>query len=347
MVTAIGPVSNTGGRRRLRVPWIGQSLAPCSREVCRQAGTIKCDVVTGETVMRRKVLGFSAHIGAAARIAPVLLPVLTGSALALDEGKDEKENLRACERRVCDIFLKKSLKGDDLKCGLVKTWAKSSIKSGVETGKISWTSGDARCEMELNLSRPELVAAMTAPGHRFNFPEHTIKCAIEEDKHVRNIRVVLAPEVEFKAGVATSGKVHVKKVDAPFLMKTGIWTAATMIDKFGLFEKKLMAELNKLVQKRCPEQYGKQEEVAKKPAPVKSVAKKTEGAKPAEGEKKEAQAEPQKAAAKPEAKGGARAETRKTETVPSAKSEASHDAAVAAPAAKPDTSSERDAKKAE
>ena len=269
--------------------------------------------------MQKKVLGFSARLGAAARLAPMLLPALAGSALALDEGKDEKENLRACERRVCDIFLKKSLKGDDLKCGLVKTWAKSSIKNGVETGKISWTSGDARCEMDLNLSRPELVAAMTAPSHRFKFPEHTIKCAIEEDKHVRNIRVVLAPEVEFKAGVATAGKVHVKKVEAPFLMKTGIWTAATMIDKFGLFEKKLMAELNKLAQKRCPEQYGKPEVVAvKKPAPVKAAAKKTEEkTKPTEGEKKEAKAEP----AKVDAKGDTKADTKKTDSAPAARSE--------------------------
>ncbi len=260
--------------------------------------------------MRAKVPGISVRGIMAAGTG---LMLWSGSVAALEEGKNEKDNLRACERRVCDIFLKKSMQGDDLKCGLVKTWAKSSIKNGVETGKISWTNGDARCEMELNLSRPELVAAMTAPSHHFKFPEHTIKCAIEEDKNVRQIRVVLAPEVEFKGGVATSGKVRVKKVDAPFLMKTGIWTAATMIDKLGVFEKKLLTELNKLAQKRCPEHYGKPEVVAvKKAGSAKPATKKADGekAKPAEGEKKEAKAEegtktrePKSGEKKPAAKG--------------------------------------------
>lgn len=291
--------------------------------------------------MRKEKPGFSMRAIWAAGAALMLWP---GAAVALEEGKGEKDNLRACERRVCDIFLKKSIQGDDLKCGLVKTWAKSSIKSGVETGKISWSNGDARCEMELNLSRPELVAAMTAPSHRFRFPEHTIKCAIEEDKNVRHIRVVLAPEVEFKGGVATSGKVHVKKVDAPFLMKTGIWTAATMIDKLGVFEKKLMTEINKLAQKRCPEQYGKPEVVAaKKTLPMKkAAAKRSDSDKPqaAEGEKKEAKAE-----GKPEPK---TAEAPKGEAT---KPEPSQAGAMAAPAVKPAAKHEgakaEDSKKAE
>jgi hypothetical protein len=191
-----------------------------------------------------------------------------GPAVALEAGKDEKDNLRACERRVCDIMLKRSLKGDDVKCHIVKTWEKSTIKNGVEgKNKLSWSMGDARCEMDLSLSRGELVAAMSAPSHRFKFGEQTISCVIEQEKSLRNVRVVLAPEVEFDKGEAKRGKVHVKKVSAPFFIKTGIWTAATLIDTVGVFQRDLVKELNKLSRQRCPEQYGKPEGVAGKAAP--------------------------------------------------------------------------------
>lgn len=192
-------------------------------------------------------------------------------ALALEEGKDEKNILRACERQVCEIMLKKSPSGDDLKCTIEKTWAKSTIKNGVDK-KISWTAGDARCSMKLHLNRAQLVMAMTAPQHKFVFPPHLISCQIEEEKDVRNIRVLLAPEVEFKNGIATGGKVRVKKIDAPLLFKTGIWTAATLIDKVGMFQKELTKEINKLSQKRCPEVYGDKPVVAKKLLPGKRKA---------------------------------------------------------------------------
>lgn len=208
------------------------------------------------------------------RVVPLaLLAWVVGSlpALALVEGKEEKNILRACERQVCDIMLKKSPKGDDLNCTIEKTWAKSTIKNGVDK-KISWTAGDARCSMRLQLSRAELVTAMTAPQHKFVFPPHLISCQIEEDKDVRNIRVLLAPEVEFKNGIATGGKVRVKKIDAPFMFKTGIWTAATLIDKVGLFQKDLTKELNKLSQKRCPEVYGDKPVAEKKLLPGKRKA---------------------------------------------------------------------------
>lgn len=238
--------------------------------------------------------------GGLAVLAGLAVSSAVSPALALVEGKDEKEVLRACERQVCDIMLKKSLQGGDLQCTIVKTWAKSSIKNGVDR-KISWTSGDARCTMKLHLSRAELVTAMTAPQHKFVFPPHLISCAIEEEKDVRNIRVLLAPEVEFKDGIAIGGKVKVKKVDAPFLFKTSIWTAAAMIDKVGLFQKELLKELNKLSQKRCPEHYGQPEVAAKKPA-AKAAAKKS-----AAGDK------PQKTEAKTEAKSDAKPESVKAD----------------------------------
>lgn len=239
--------------------------------------------------MSRKVLDVLRRERRRLAVAATLAAVAAASApaSALVEGKDEKDNLRACERQLCEIFLKKSLKGDDLQCRIVKTWAKSTIKNGVDK-KISWTSGDARCEMDLHLSRAELVAAVSAPQHRFMFKPHLIRCAIEEDKDVKSIRVLLAPEVEFKNGIAVGGKVHVKKIDAPFLFKTGIWTAATLIDKVGLFQKELTKEINKLSQKRCPEVYGEKAVAAKKTGAAKrALAKKPAGEKHADTKDKD------------------------------------------------------------
>lgn len=263
---------------------------------------------------------------AAAWLAAMAAMAGMGPAAALEAGKDEKDNLRACERRVCDIMLKRSLKGDDVKCHIVKTWEKSTIKNGVEgKNKLSWSMGDAKCEMDLSLSRGELVAAMSAPSHRFKFGEQTITCVIEQEKSLRNVRVVLEPEVEFDKGEAKRGKVHVKKVSAPFFIKTGIWTAATLIDTVGVFQRDLVKELNKLSRQRCPEQYGKPEGVAGKSAPkaksagadakptqkpevpAKTAAPAGPAAAPTEPVKAEAAAATPQPAAKPEAHGAEKA----------------------------------------
>ncbi len=60
-----------------------------------------------------------------------------GSAAALDEKANEKELLKACEQRMCEIIVKKEAAGSDLKCELGKTWNKSKIKDGIEKKKIT------------------------------------------------------------------------------------------------------------------------------------------------------------------------------------------------------------------
>src|SRR5258708_39909988 len=91
--------------------------------------------------------------------------------------------------------------GEALKCSLTKTWAKATIKSA-ETQTSKWGFGDARCTVHLNMSRAELVAAVTAPEYKLKAPAHTVDCLVEEEGAAKPIKIILAPKIEFRNGRA-------------------------------------------------------------------------------------------------------------------------------------------------
>src|SRR5215468_6887013 len=94
-----------------------------------------------------------------ARGIAVLLAALlaTPAAIALDEQKGEEAAIQDCDKRLCAILLERNPQGGDLKCALTKTWARSKIKEA-DSNKVSWGFGDARCTVEINLSREKMVA---------------------------------------------------------------------------------------------------------------------------------------------------------------------------------------------
>ena len=99
---------------------------------------------------------------------------------ALEEQAGEKKALDACDRKLCTMLVEKNAAGEDLKCNLTKTWGKAAIKSA-ETQATKWGFGDARCTVQLNLSRAELVAALTAPDYKLKAAPHTVDCLIEDE----------------------------------------------------------------------------------------------------------------------------------------------------------------------
>ena len=82
------------------------------------------------------------------------------AALALDEKKDEKEKLKACEVTLCTLVTKKAPADGDFACHLSKTWAKDKIKEGSASGKVSWGFGDARCSVDVKLPRSAVIGVL-------------------------------------------------------------------------------------------------------------------------------------------------------------------------------------------
>lgn len=175
----------------------------------------------------------------------------TPAATALDEGRGEEAAIKACDKRLCSILLQKNPKGDDLKCSLTKTWARSKIKEA-DSHKLSWGFGDARCTVELNLGRATLVAVMTGERTTFHAPRHTANCVVEQDGKLEKVTAVLAPKIEFKDGKADKIWVRLKSVDGPASITLTVQTAAQLADTFGLFHRQMIRSVNRYIERHCP-----------------------------------------------------------------------------------------------
>ncbi|MBX9588700.1 MAG: hypothetical protein K2X43_05305 [Hyphomonadaceae bacterium] len=176
---------------------------------------------------------------------------LSASALALEEGKDEKSQLEACERDLCTILVKREA-GSDLQCSLQKTWAGSKIKQGVEEKKLTWSLGDVRCSIKLQVRRQDMLDALGKPQFELKLATHKVQCDVEREKEVVPISVALTPRVQFKDGKAAKVWLGIGEIQAPAVVKGAIWTAAQLEDTFGVVHSDLIKEINRFVYERCP-----------------------------------------------------------------------------------------------
>ena len=144
-----------------------------------------------------------------------------GTAAALEEKKDEKVRLKACELNLCTLVTRKAPETGDFACSLTKTWSKAKLKEGSSTGKIQWGFGDAQCAVDLKLPRATVVAALKNPEHTLQFDEHTVTCVIEGDKEPTKVTAKLSPKVQFKGGQAT--KVWINLKDVRVRLRTKHW----------------------------------------------------------------------------------------------------------------------------
>lgn len=179
--------------------------------------------------------------------------VLPGSALALDEKKDEKDKLKLCERRMCEAIVKKAPATGDVSCTLTKTWARRSLKeSSEESKKVDWTYGDARCSVDLKVPRALIVTALTAQTVKLELPQHRVDCEIERDKEIDRVHFMLGPKVRFENGQAKQVWINLKKVEGPTAIKAMATTLAKLEDSVGIFQSTLTKAINKFVTEKCP-----------------------------------------------------------------------------------------------
>jgi hypothetical protein len=176
---------------------------------------------------------------------------------ALDEAKDEKAQLEACQRDLCTLLVKREASGGNLQCALQKTWASKKIKAGVEEKKLSWSLGDMRCGVKLDASRQDMVDALAKPDYELKLAKHAVKCEVEREAEVLTVNVDLAPRIQFKGGKAVKAWLGIGEIQAPAVIKGAIWTAAKLEDTFGVVHGDLIKEINEFVYERCPKHLAK------------------------------------------------------------------------------------------
>jgi len=197
---------------------------------------------TSLPALRLAALGLAAMAGALS---------ITPAAMALEEERGEKAAIADCDKRLCAILLQKSPSGGDLRCALTKTWARSKIKEA-ESTKLSWGFGDARCSVDLTLSREKMIAVMDGGKGTYRVAPHTANCVVEQDGKLQKVTAVLAPKIVFRNGRADKIWINLKSVDGPSSITFTVQTAAQLADNLGLFHRKMIKGINRYIERHCP-----------------------------------------------------------------------------------------------
>ena len=175
---------------------------------------------------------------------------------AIETPKDEKAKLKACEKKICTIILKKEAGGEDLSCNVGRTWQKSKIVKGVKQKNISWTFGDAQCTVAVKMKRAAIIDALTKPSYDFELEPHTVKCQVEREEGVSDISLNLAPKMSFKNGKVEKTWLNVSDIKAPTIIKGAIWTVSQLEDNIGLFHGEMVDEINEFIHEKCAKRHG-------------------------------------------------------------------------------------------
>lgn len=191
------------------------------------------------------------HMQATVLVLGVACGSLTSPVFALEELKGEKNAISACERQLCGMLVTKDAKGPDLTCGLTKTWARKTIKDA-ETSQLSWGFGDARCTVNLNASRAQIVGAITAKEGKFRLPPQEIHCKVEEGSETKNVIIVVAPKIDFADGRANKIWVNLVSTHGPGSITSLVRFAIQLEDGLGLFHHALLKSVNGFIHKSCP-----------------------------------------------------------------------------------------------
>jgi hypothetical protein len=176
-------------------------------------------------------------------------------ALALGQGswadsEQEKKKLNQCAKDLCSIILSKNPKGPDLVCDITKTWDKDQLQKGADSKNIGWGLGSATCSAKFTIKRADIVTALTSPEAKFKPGRQSVACEVGEDRYP--ISATLSPELKFKNGAVSAASLRIEDIKGAVLIKGVVWTAAQLERHFGIFEKDLVREVNRFVQKECP-----------------------------------------------------------------------------------------------
>jgi hypothetical protein len=180
--------------------------------------------------------------------------VLAMPAHALEPDAGEEAAIKACEQRLCKMVLNRKPAGEDLSCAVAKTWDRDTLKKG-ESNSVKWGFGDARCAVDLDIKRKDVISALTKKEHTIQVPAHTVKCTVERDGKPKPVTAKLAPKLVFKDGKADKIWINLSDIDGPSNVKATVWMAAKLEDNLGIFHGSMIKSVNKFLHRRCGERY--------------------------------------------------------------------------------------------
>lgn len=199
------------------------------------------------------VLAVIAAALALAVAAPVLAQDKKAEIELTEEEKKEKELRRTCKIALCSAFHVKKPADGEVACGVLKTWRKEQLAKMVGKGGVSWPWGNARCTTDLKFKRETLIKAVSLPEYELVLDKHDIKCELDREPEKYEIRMEIAPKVQFKQGKAVKASLNWGKIDAPLLAKSALWSATAADNTFGVLQNTVVEDINDFIDVKCLE----------------------------------------------------------------------------------------------
>ncbi len=163
----------------------------------------------------------------------------------------EKELRKACKVDLCSAFHVGKPAEGQVACNVLKTWRKEQLTKMVSKGGVSWPWGNARCVTNLKFDRSDLAKAITVAEFELKLPTHLITCELEREKENYEIKMEIAPKVQFKQGKAVKAQLNWGKIEAPALAKTVLWSATAADNTFGALQNTIVEDINDFIGTKC------------------------------------------------------------------------------------------------
>lgn len=170
------------------------------------------------------------------------------------EERAERDGRKACKVAICAAFRSGKTDGADIGCDVIKSWRKEQMGKLVGKLKVSWPYEGVRCTSKVNLKRAELIKSMSQPKHELQLDSHSVACTVSRAKDdPTNIAFDFSPKVWFENGKATKAKINWGRIDAPTLIKSGLWTATAADNTVNVLSGTLVKDINDFVTSKCDE----------------------------------------------------------------------------------------------
>jgi hypothetical protein len=170
------------------------------------------------------------------------------------EEKAERDQRKACKVAICSAFRSGKADGADVSCDVIKSWRKEQMTKLISKLKVSWPYEGVRCTSKVAMRRADLLKSMSEPKHELQLDTHAVACTVARDKdEPTKIAFDFAPKVWFEGGKATKAKINWGKIDAPTLIKSGMWTATAADNTVNILSGTLVKDINDFITTKCDE----------------------------------------------------------------------------------------------
>src|SRR5439155_23635520 len=122
--------------------------------------------------------------------------------------------------------------------------------------QATWGFGDARCDVEIKVSRATIVAAVTSrKTYKLWLPAHTATCVVEENGRPQPLKATLEPKIVFKDGRAEKIWINLRHIEGTASIKDWMSAAAQLTDSIGIFHHAMLKSVNGYIYRHCPKYY--------------------------------------------------------------------------------------------